>query len=171
MPIRTWRASPVRRGVSTTHHVEKGGNATPTAHPPCTVPTALPRYCARMVSPISTEPPPTRRRIPNIAYPRQKSSCRRNPLRRKPLKKVNKAPDKMVTCRTGCVRVQSGEPADRRASRREKTSRRRGAQQPASLLLMCQAAIRLGMTKLYTMTSMPSRAQPPKVAIRGRSLL
>jgi hypothetical protein len=36
---------------------------------------------------------------------------------------------------------------------------------------MCQAAIRVEITKLYTIASMPSSAQPPNVAIKvARSL-
>ena len=117
-----------------------------------------------MVSPISTEPTAHSPPNPKPCNPRQRSSCQKPWV--KPLKKVNTANQTMVICRT---RTRPKRSAIRPASQppSEDISRAAVPSQPASLLLMCQAAIRLGMTKLYTMTSMPSRAQPPKVAIRA----
>src|SRR5271167_2685668 len=133
----------------------------PTAQPPCTVPTALPRCSARMVSPISTEPTAHSPPNPKPCNPRQKSSCQK--LLVKPLRNVNTANQTMVICRTLTRPKRSASrPAIQPPS--EDINSAAVPSQPASLLLMCQAAIRLGMTKLESITSMPSRAQPPKVA-------
>src|ERR1035438_1364031 len=70
----------------------------PMAHPPCTVPTALPRCCARMASPISTEPTAHSPPKPRPCSPRVISNCQKELVN--PLKKVKNANHRMVICRT-----------------------------------------------------------------------
>jgi hypothetical protein len=56
----------------------------PMAQPPCTVPTALPRYWARIASPINTEPTAHSPPKPRPCSPRVISSCQNefvNPLK------------------------------------------------------------------------------------------
>src|SRR5271165_5442689 len=114
-----------------------------------------------MVSPISTEPTAHSPPKPKPCTPRQASNCQKFCV--KPLKKVNTANHTIVICR---ILTRPKRSASRPASQPpiEDINRAAVPSQPASLLLMCHAAIRLGMTKLYTITSMPSRAQPPNVA-------
>ncbi len=82
-----------------------------------------------------------------------------------PLRKVNSANQRMVHCKT---RARPKRSASSPASQPPTAEISNAAVPsiPASPLVMCHAAIKLGMTKLYTITSMPSSAQPPKVAIK-----
>ncbi len=70
----------------------------PMAHPPCTVPTALPRCSARIVSPINTEPTAHSPPKPRPWHPRVKSNCQK--LLVNPLRKVKSANQRMVNCKT-----------------------------------------------------------------------
>src|ERR1035437_7999913 len=135
----------------------------PMAQPPCTVPTALPRCSARIVSPISTEPTAHSQPKPRPLHPRVISNCQK--LLVNPLRKVNSANQRMVHCKT---RARPKRSANNPASQPPTAGISNAAVPsiPASPLVMCHAAIKLGMTKLYTITSMPSSAQPPKVAIK-----
>ena len=117
----------------------------PIAHPPCTVPTALPRYSARMASPISTEPTAHSPPKPRPCRPRVISSCQKELVN--PLRKVNSANHKMVICR---MRTRPKRSASSPASHPPNAEISSAAvpSMPACPLLMCQAAISVGMTKL-----------------------
>src|SRR5208337_3676262 len=133
----------------------------PTAQPLCTVPTALPRCSARMVSPISTEPTAHSPPKPRPCNPRVTSSCQKEWVN--PLRKVNTANQAIVICRI-LTRPKRSASTPAIHPPTAEISRAAVPSKPACPGLMCQAATRLGITKLYAITSMPSRAQPPKVA-------
>src|SRR5271157_2250819 len=110
----------------------------PTAHPPCTVPTALPRCCARMASPISTEPTAHSPPKPRPCRPRVISSCQNELVN--PLRNVKNANHRMVICR---MRARPKRSASNPASQPPTAEISRAAvpSMPACPLLMCHAAI------------------------------
>ena len=77
------------------------------AQPLCTVPTALPRYSGRMVSPISTAPTAHSPPKPSPCSPRVTSNCQKDVVN--PLRNVNTENQITVHCRTRGTPIFVGE--------------------------------------------------------------
>ena len=114
------------------------------AQPLCTDPTALPRCCARITSPMSTAPAAHSPPKPRPIRARQTASCSKFCV--KPCRKVKNANHTMVICK---VRTRPKQSASMPANHppNADSSSVLVASRPACVLEMCQMATSVGMTK------------------------
>ena len=117
----------------------------PQAQALCTVPTALPRFSARITSPISTEPAAHSPPKPSPCKPRTIRSCSKfwvNPERN--VKNANQA---IVIIRSRARPMRSASMPAIQPPNAE-TTRALVASSPAWALVICQSAISAGTTKV-----------------------
>ncbi len=137
----------------------------PTAHALCTVPIALPRWLARMLSAISTAPaahsPPKPKPCTALSARNCSKFCAKAEA------KVASENHATVICSVRTRPRRSVIAPAIQPPRAEATSVMPDTS-PASVLPMCHAAMMVGMTRLNICTSSASSAQPPKHAQKVR---